>query len=102
MPYVLLWTGTGRPPVEESVAGSTVFEDDLGVTAVAALPLGVLSVQERARAALASVPADVVAGRRLSLSRYDSRPVQVDRDVTYSTGHPAYGVDMYRLVSVPA
>lgn len=104
-PYVLLWSGTGRPPTEVAVEPGTDFEDTLGVTAVADVPDGVLAVQRRARAALApfaeGFPA--VSGRRVWLVQFDSRPVDVDRDVTDPlTGrHPAFGVDLYRLVSVP-
>lgn len=105
MPYVLLWLGSGRPATEDSVAPSGVLEDDLGVTSVAGTPEGVLTVQGRARAVLAPYAAGVVVGGRLvTLSLYDSRPVQVDRDAapTGTGRYPAYGVDLYDLSSVPA
>lgn len=104
-PYVLLWTGSGRPADEVSVARSGDFVDDLGVTCVAGTPEGVLTVQAAVRDALAPFAAGVAtSGRLVWLSLYDSRAVQVDRDVTITSSgkHPAYGVDMYRLTSVPA
>lgn len=104
-PYVLLWTGSGRAPTEDAVAPGTDFEDTLGVTAVADTPEGALVVQRRARAAFSPFAggSDAVFGRRVWLDLYDSRAVQVDRDVTDTlTGrHPAFGVDLYHLVSVP-
>lgn len=105
-PYVLLWTGSGTAPVEDSVASRGDFEASLGVTSVAGSPDGVLIVQAAARAALASFAtgSTVVAGRIVWLTLQDSRAVQIDRDVTVTaTGkHPAYGVDVYRLHSTPA
>ena len=105
-PYALVWSSAGRPDIEPALVESSAFSDDLGVTVVAASPEGVLSVGERVRAALAPFDggSGVVAGRITYLHHYDSRPVQVDRDVTITATnrHPAYGVDMYRLVSTPA
>lgn len=105
-PYALVWSSAGRPDIEAAVVESSAFSDDVGVTVVAASPEGVLTVTGRVRAALAPFEAGsvTVAGRVTYLSRYDSRPVQVDRDVTITNTnrHPAFGVDMYRLVSTPA
>lgn len=105
-PYALVWSSAGRGDIEAAVAESSAFSDDVGVTVVAASPEGVLSVAGRVRAALAPFEAGsvAVAGRVTWLNHYDSRPVQVDRDVTITATnrHPAFGVDMYRLVSTPA
>jgi hypothetical protein len=106
LPYVLVWTGSGAPPVEDSVASRGDFEASFGVTSVAGTTEGVLIVQAAARAALASFAtgSTAVAGRIVWLTLEDSRAVQVDSAVTITaTGkHPAYGVDMYRLRSTPA
>jgi hypothetical protein len=106
LPYVLVWTGSGAPPVEDSISPLGDFEASFGVTSVAGTPEGVLIVQAAARAALASFAAGstAVAGRVVWLTLEDSRAVLIDTDVTVTaTGkHPAYGVDMYRLVSTPA
>jgi hypothetical protein len=106
LPYVLVWTGSGAPPIEDSVSPVGDFEASFGVTSVAGTPDGVLIVQAAARAALASFASGstAVAGRVVWLTLEDSRAVQVDTDVTVTaTGkHPAYGVDAYRLVSTPA
>lgn len=105
-PYHLLWTGSGTVPAEASVDPAGDFTDTLGVTSVAGTPKGALIAQREAREALAPFAAGstVVAGRIVWLTLYDSRSVQVDRDVTVTSTnrHPAYAVDMYRLVSVPA
>lgn len=107
MPYVLLWTSGGSPSLEASIVGETSTHDSsLGVTVVAGTPDGVLIVQERVRATLTplGVGTLTVPGRLAWLRLMDSRPVAVDPAVTITaTGkHPAYGVDMYRLVSTPA
>lgn len=106
IPYVLLWTGSGSPPVEDSIATRGDFEATLGLTSVAGTPEGALIVQAAARAALAPFASGstAVAGRIAWLTLEDSRAVQVDTDVTVTaTGkHPAYGVDIYRLRSTPA
>lgn len=96
-PYVLVWSSSGRPTTEAAVSPSSDFQDVVGVTSVADTPEAVLIVQGRARAALAGTP--VVAGRLVWLTLEDSRPVTVDRDVTPPR---PYGVDLFRLVSVPA
>jgi len=106
LPYVLLWTGSGAPPIEDSIASRGDFEATLGVTSVAGTPEGVLIVQAAARTALAAFASGstAVTGRIVWLTLEDSRAVQVDRDVpvTATGRYPAYGVDMYRLRSTPA
>lgn len=101
-PYVLLWSTSGVPGFEQSVEGPGDLTDNIGATAVAATPDGVLVVRDRVRVLLdGSHPA--VAGRLTWLNLYDSLPTTLDTDVTLTgTGHPAYGVDMYRLISTPA
>lgn len=101
-PYFLVWSSAGDPATEVDVTGtSSDLDTVVGVTAVAGSPDGVLIMQALARAAL-SAPLQVV-GRLCWLSLFDSQNVQVDRDVTLpgSTQHPAFGVDLYRLQSVP-
>ena len=102
LPYFIVWSSAGRPALEVDVTGTTDgIDTPVGVTAVAGSPDGVLMMQGLARAAL-SKPLEV-PGRIVWLSLFDSQNVQVDRDVTLpgTNAHPAYGVDLYRLQSVP-
>lgn len=101
--YILLWGSSGLPSSEQPLRGPVDLTDGLGVTCVAATPYGVLSMRTAVRGVLDEAH-PVVAGRVVTLSLWDSRDTQVDRDVTLpDTGrHPAFGVDVYRLMSVPA
>lgn len=102
-PYMLVWSSAGRPSPEADAAGmSAGIDDTVGVTCVAGTPDGALIVADDARLALAG--GVTVPGRLVWLSLSDSRPVQVDRDVTFAgtDTHPAYVVDLYRLQSTPA
>lgn len=101
-PYVLLWGTGGIAGPEQPMSGPADLTDRLGVTCVAGTPEGVLIAAARVRGVLdGAEPA--VAGRRVWLSLWDSRAVQVDREVTIpnTNRHPAYGVDLYALTSVP-
>jgi hypothetical protein len=103
MPYVLLWGSSGVPSSEQAIVGPGDLTDLLGITTVAATPEAVLIVRSRVRTVLDdSRPTS--AGSLVWLNLADSRPTAVDRDVTDPTTnrHPAYGVDMYRLIAVPA
>jgi len=108
LPYLLLWSSSGRPGVEVGIDGVRAdIDDQIGLTAVAATPTAVLALQRSARAILspAGAPLDVeVAGWDSVLTLDDSRPIAVDADVTIASSgaHPAYGVDMYRLRATPA
>ena len=102
-PYILLWSSAGVPGREVPLCDKhTDLDTQLGVTCVAATPLGVLTLAGLVRPILdGSEP--VVPGRSVRLDLTDSRDVQVDRDVTMlqPDRHPAYGVDLYRLRSTP-
>jgi hypothetical protein len=108
LPYVLLWSSAGLPGVEQSVDGArTDIDTTVGLTAVAGTPDGVLIVQKATRGILApgGLPKSLtVTGRVAVLSLFDSRPIAVDPAVTVpTTNRPvSYGVDVYRLMSVPA
>ena len=104
MPYLIVSTSAGSPSEETSIRSEVDhWEAFVQVRAVAQNPeSGVLRVQERVREVLCpdSLPLALdVPGRVATLVLFDSRPIDVDRDVT---PHPAFGVDIYRLVSVPA
>lgn len=103
MPYLLLWGSSGVPSDDVPISGADDLTDVLGVTAVAGTPEGVLIVRDRVRALLDGAH-PTVAGRVVTLQLFDSRATQVDREVTIPTTsrHPSYGVDLYRLTSVPA
>lgn len=106
-PYVLLWTSAGAPGLETPVCDTNRDLDAvLGVTHVATTPDGALIATERTRAVLqpgGGILRLSVPGRAAWLKRFDSRDVQVDRDVTLpaSNRHPAFAVDLYRLTSTP-
>lgn len=106
--YVLLWTGAGSPGAEVAVCGThTDLDARLGVTAVAGTTDGVLDMLVALRAVLQPAGRSLalaVPGRRAWLRLVESRDVQVDRQVTYppANRNPAFGVDLYRLVSTPA
>lgn len=108
MPYVLLWASAGVPVEERSECGpGGEFTDALGVTAVAGTPDGVWIVQEAVRGVLSPggrTTRHDVDGDVMWLALFDSRAVQIDRDVTITgtNRHPAFGVDLYRLTSTPA
>lgn len=102
-PYVLLWTSSGRMEPEALCDEIEDLNDVLGATAVGVTAEAVLTVQRKIRPLLGdSSPS--VPGRSVSLRYFDSQPVQVDRDATLPTPnlHPKFGVDLYRLRSVPA
>ena len=107
-PYVLLWSSAGAPGREFVLAGvNEDIDEPIGVTAVAATPSGVLTMQKAIRAVLnpgGALLGLVVPGRAASIRLYDSRPIDVDREVSIpsSNRHPALGVDMYRITSTPA
>lgn len=102
-PYFVVWSSTGRLEAPALDGEQTDLDDLLGVTAVAQTAESVLVISELARSVLEDA-APPVPGRRMHLRLFDSRPVVVDRDVTIppANRHPAVGVDLYRLTSIPA
>lgn len=102
LPYVLLWGSNGTPTDERPIGFPAPADDDLadllGVTCVAGTAYGVLTLRGDVRAVLDD-SRPPVAGRSVELHLFDSQRTQVDRDVT---PHVPYGVDVYRLTSVPA
>ncbi len=106
-PYYLLWSSAGNPPVERSVRAETTDVDDyIGVTTVAVTVSSLHDAMAAARGALcpSGLPSALtVTGRVATLDFSEARPIQADNDVTLTSGvHPLYGVDLYRLVSIPA
>lgn len=103
-PYALVWSGSGIPTTDASVSALGDFEDSVGITSVAGTPDGVLIMRQAVRDAIAGFAPATVSGRLVWLTLTDSLPVTVDRDVTITatSRHPAYGVDLFRLVSTPA
>lgn len=102
-PYVLLWSSAGNAGLEASVTGESGMSDLLGVTWVHTTPRNALALAALGRPLLDGVK-PTVTGRSVLLTLESSEPVRVDRDVTLTTTntHPAYIVDRFRLVSVPA
>lgn len=107
-PYVVLWTqGQG---FHGDVSVGFVRRDfrwRVGVTMTAGTPEGALIVQEAVRGVLMPGGESCrprVAGRSVELVWRDGLGVTVDRAVkiTGTDRFPAYTVDMYDLVSVPA
>lgn len=103
LPYLVLVTSSGRLLGPALCAELTDLDDLVRVMAVHHNPEAVVLAQEQVRAVLHNThPA--VEGRAVTVRLYGSEPVGVDRDMTIPTTnrHPAYGVDIYRLTSVPA
>ena len=102
-PYLVLASSSGRMYGPALCADLTDLDDLLRVMAVGLTPESVVVTQERVRAVLHNSHPDVL-GRSVTVRLFGSEPVAVDRDMTVlpTNLHPAYGVDLYRLTSVPA
>jgi hypothetical protein len=102
LPYVLLWSTSGTRTEERPVGFPAPIDDDLtdliGATCVAATAYGVLTLRAAVRCVLDD-SRPTVPGRYVELHLFDSQRTQTDREVT---PHVPYGVDLYRLTSVPA
>lgn len=103
LPYLVLGSSSGRMFGPALCADLTDLDDLLRVMAVHHNPEAVVLAQEQVRAVLHNThpPVD---GRAVTVRLLGSEPVAVDRDMTIAATnrHPAYGVDVYRLTSVPA
>jgi hypothetical protein len=103
LPYVVLVSSSGRMAGPALCADLTDLDELLRVMVVHTTPEGVVDAHEQVRATLHDAhPA--VTGRSVTVRLFTSEPVAVDRDMTIvaTNRHPAYGVDIYRLTSVPA
>lgn len=102
-PYVLLWSSAGRLISDEVCGTPDDLNDLLGVTTVAAEADAALVAVTKVRGYLMGKQPSV-AGRYVQPLRLaDTRPVEVDEQVTHpdTDRHPAYLVDLYRLISEP-
>lgn len=101
-PYVLLWTGAGRPS-RELLTDDVWLADRLGVTGAALTPMAVLAVMEKARTVLDRFRPESDRWAVDPLRLFDSQDVQQDPDVRLpDTNRPVYfGVDLYRLTGSP-
>lgn len=102
-PYLVLGSTSGRMVGPALCSEPTDLDEFLRVMAVAVTPEAVLVTQAQVRAALDNTHPPV-EGRALTVRLFGSEPVAVDRDMTIAATnlHPAYGVDLYRVTSVPA
>ncbi len=103
-PYVLLWSTGGRLVSDEVCGTQDDLNDLLGVTVVADTTEGALAAVAKVRAHLLG-QRPLVSGRHVQPLRLtDSRPIEIDEQVTLpdTNTHPAYVVDLYRLISEPA
>lgn len=103
-PYVLLWGSGGRMTSPTLCGAQDDLNDLFGVTMTATNASAALDMPPMIRTALLGSQL-VVPGRFVQpLSLYDSQNVQVDAQVTLprSNRHPAYVVDLYRVISEPA
>lgn len=101
-PYVLLWSSAGG--LETNVLGGVRdLAEPLGVTMVATTPIGTLAMGPHVRDAIVGfVPTSHLWRVDDFRPPYDSRTVQLDRDVILpGRGHPAFAVDMYDLTGTP-
>jgi hypothetical protein len=103
LPYVVLVTSSGRMAGPALCADLTDLDELMRVMVVDTTPEGVIDTHEQIRATLHGAHPPV-AGRAVTVWLLTSEPVGVDRDMTLvsTNRHPAYGVDIYRLTSVPA
>lgn len=103
-PYVLLWTSAGRMVSDEVCGKLDDLNDILGVTIVGATPDAVLVAAPRVRSYLMDKQPQVEGRHVQPLRLFDSQNVDVDTDVTVpaTNRHPAFAVDLYRLISEPA
>lgn len=101
LPYVLLW-GTNGLPSTEALSGPVDVSDRLGVTMVAGSADGVRQVAALVRPVLDAGEWTTV-GRHVETHLWDSQAITTDTDVVIpnTSVHPAYGVDVYTLHSVP-
>lgn len=107
LPRIILWTSAGARSLDTGVVPvGDVIDDQLGVTLAAETAEAVLVLAPQARALLTptGVGSLTVTGRTVTLEHVEARAVQIDRDVTIpnTNRHPAYGVDLFRLVSIPS
>lgn len=103
-PYVLLWASPGLLHAAEADGVQDDLNELLGVTTVAADADTVLIAAPRVRSYLLG-KSPQVDGRHVQPLRLEhSERVQPDRDVTIgeTNRHPAFAVDMLRLISEPA
>lgn len=115
------WSGVWPPPAYHlltvpgsPIARDRVLSDDLAdvnvlvqVTSTAATPAGARTVMAAACSLLAPAGGTTLlpaSGWRAWLRHFSSEPVTVDLDVTIpeTTLHPAFGVDIFRLIATPA
>ena len=101
-PWIILEAPAwGSDPDVMLCGGMVRMETDVRVKAVAGTTGGVAIILANARAALPGVL--TVSGRKASLEWLRSEFVALDTSATIpgTSRHPAYGVDTYRLTSVP-
>lgn len=106
-PYVVVWSDAGLPGGDSLAGAEDVLRGRIGVTCVAVEPRAVLSMQAEVRRLVAPsarlwsrLP---VPGRAAFLRLFDTRPVDVDRQVSLTSANrpPAFGVDVFELDSQP-
>jgi hypothetical protein len=102
-PYVLLWASPGLLKAAEADGVQDDLDELLGVTTVAATTDAVLVAVPRVRGCLLGKSPQVEGRFVQALRLEDSQQVQPDRDVTIgqTNRHPAFAVDMLRLISEP-
>ncbi len=103
-PYLLLWGLPGQLTADAVDGVQKTYSDLLRVTSVGATPEAAMEVRRLSRGLLLD-QRPFVEGRFVhELRMVDAMDVMPDRDVTMpqTNRHPAYGVDVYRLISDPA
>lgn len=105
-PYLLLWTSTNAPALEQDLARRRDLSFLIGVTAVGLNPRAAGDVARLAKNLLGPerfVPL-AVEGRSARIRWDGFQTASVDREVTLpdSNRHPAYEVHLYQVESTPA
>ena len=106
-PYVVIWSDAGLPSADSLAGCEDILRGRIGITSVAVEALPVLAMQAEVRRLLAPSARRWkrldVPGRAAFLRLFDTRSVDVDRQVTLTSAnrHPSFGVDIFELDSQP-
>ena len=106
VPYGFLWGPGGSADAAAATLAGGPDSLALGVTVVGRVPYATRQMAAAVRSELTpdSIPATFIHGdAHVTVRHSDSRPVQVDRDVTLeeSNTHPCFAVELFDLLIQP-
>lgn len=101
-PYFFLWSSAGALDDSTQDGRQDAIVDTFGVTGASPTYADALDLMRVSRTRLNGATPQVAGWSTSELRLVDTRPIQIDRDVRLPNGRfPAFGVDIYRLVSEP-